>query len=314
MRAAYHIEGRKLVTGPVEGALWIDLFRPTEAETAGLGVTIPTLAEMEEIEISNRLYRGDGADFLTVVLPGQSDDKQQIIGPVCFILDADRLITVRHHAPRPFETFADRADRSTAGCETAAQIFAGLGEEIIGRMADLLEGVGKVLDSVTHTIYRPVNVNQKRMQEALAQIGGEGEKLSRVRLGLLTMARALNHFVQNHGKTAGKTAGKTVLDVIKGEIRDIDALEVHANFLAQRLALASDTALGMINLAQNATSRTASVVAVLFLPPTLIASTYGMNFAHMPELAHPLGYFGALIAMVASAVLTWAVFKWKGWL
>jgi magnesium transporter len=310
MRRAYHLSGRKLVQGPLEGALWIDLFKPTDDEVASLGVDIPTLTELEEIEISNRLYRDDGTDFLTVVLPGQSDKAEQVTGPVCFILNGDRLITVRHHAPRPFETFPDRADRSIAGCGSAAQIFASLGEEIIGRMADHLEGAGKALDQVTRTIYQPVGVNQRLMQAALAQIGAEGERLSRVRLGLLTMARALNHFLQNHGKDVGKL----VIDAIKGEIRDIDALEVHADFLSQRLGLASDTALGLINLGQNATSRTASVVAVLFLPPTLIASTYGMNFAHMPELAHPLGYVGALVAMVASAVVTWAVFKWKGWL
>lgn len=310
MRLAYHLDGQKLVTGPVKGAVWIDLFRPTADEIADLGADVPTLAEMEEIEISNRLYRGDNVDFLTVVLPGQDGKGEQVTGPVCFILEHDRLITVRHHAPRPFETFPERAERSTAGCGSASQIFASLGEEIIGRLADHLESVGKELDQVTRLIYRPMSVNQRKMQEALAQIGAEGERMSRVRLGLLTMGRALNHFAQNRGKSMGKP----VQDTIKGEIRDIDALEVHADFLSQRLALASDTALGMINLAQNATSRTASVVAVLFLPPTLIASTYGMNFARMPELAHPYGYTGALVAMLASAVITWAVFKWKGWL
>lgn len=310
MRIDYHLEGRKLVPGAVTGALWIDLYRPTAEEIADLGIEIPTLAEMEEIEISNRLYRDDGADFLTVVLPGQNDHGEQINGPVCFILNAERMITVRHHAPRPFETFADRAGRSVAGCGSAAQVFASLGEEIIGRQADHLEDVGKVLDQLTRTIYKPARVNERDLHAALGKIGAEGERLSRVRLGLLTMARALNHFLQNHGKDTDKQ----VSDAITGEIRDIDALQVHADFLSQRLGLVSDTALGMINLAQNATSRTASFVAVLFLPPTLIASTYGMNFAHMPELAHPYGYAGALGAMLASALIALAFFKWKGWL
>ena len=97
-------------------------------------------------------------------------------------------------------------------------------------------------------------------------------------------------------------------------MRDLQALEVHADFLGQRVALATDATLGMINLAQNVTVRIVSVVAALFLPPTLIASVYGMNFAYMPELAQPWGYPAALALMLASAVGTWAFFKWKRWL
>ena len=80
------------------------------------------------------------------------------------------------------------------------------------------------------------------------------------------------------------------------------------------MALASDTTLGMIDLAQNDTVRIVSVLSALFLPPTLIASIYGMNFAHMPELAQSWGYPAALVVMVASAVITWAYFKWRRWL
>lgn len=101
---------------------------------------------------------------------------------------------------------------------------------------------------------------------------------------------------------------------IKSLQRDIAAMEVHADFVSQRVALATDATLGMINLAQNATVKIVSVVAVLFLPPTLVASIYGMNFAHMPELERPWGYPGALGLMLASAAGAWAYFKWKKWL
>lgn len=109
-------------------AIWIDLYRPLDSQVSAvdaLGVEVPTLADMEEIEISNRLYRENGADYMTVVLPGQLPDGRSVSGPVSFILSKERLITVRHHTPRSFETFPDRADRATAGCTTPSGSSSG---------------------------------------------------------------------------------------------------------------------------------------------------------------------------------------------
>ena len=102
--------------------------------------------------------------------------------------------------------------------------------------------------------------------------------------------------------------------MLKAQLKDIEALEVHADFLSSRLGLMSDGTMGTINLAQNDTVRIVFAVSVLFLPPTIIASVYGMNFAAMPELAQPWGYPLALALMVGSAVLAWVYFTWKGWL
>jgi magnesium transporter len=132
-----------------------------------------------------------------------------------------------------------------------------------------------------------------------------------VRLALLTLGRALNYVDQFIGQ---RLSTESLGGVLKAQRKDIDALEVHADFLSSRLGLMSDATMGTINLAQNATVRIVSVVAVLFMPPTLIASVYGMNFARMPELAQPWGYPAALGLMLASAVVTYAVFRWKRWL
>lgn len=300
----------------LRAASWIDLYQPTEAEkitVASLGVTVPSLSDMEEIELSNRLYHEDGVEYLTIVVPGQTTADEQVAGPVTFILMPERLITVRHHHPRPFETFPARADKSGLGTASADQIFLGLLQEIIGRLADHLEGVGKALDEVARLIYlpQPHGPRPEALQRALARIGGEGERLGRVRLALLTLGRALNHVEPAITQRAGS---KGLIKAIKSQLRDIDALDVHANYLDSRLALASDATLGTIDLSQNTTVKIVSLVSVLFLPPTLIASVYGMNFAAMPELAHPLGYPAAIGLMIASAVVTWAVFRWKGWL
>ncbi len=295
------------------GILWIDLFRPTEAEVAvaaETGAEIPTLAEMEEIEISNRLYREGATDYMTAVLPGQSTTVSAMAGPVAFILSPERLITVRHHTPRPFETFPDRAARASAGCGTPERLFLGLTEEIVARLADLLEACGRALDTVARTVYSASGARPDMLQETLTEVGRQGELLGRVRLGLLTLDRALGHFSHRPAKGTDAEAAE-LLDTLK---RDIGALEVHADFLGTRMGALTDATLGMINLAQADTVRIVSTVAVIFLPPTLIASLYGMNFVFMPELEWVWGYPLALGLMVASAVGTFLFFRWRGWL
>lgn len=301
---------------PERLALWIDLYRPMPRQVqavAELGITVPSLAEMEEIELSNRLYREGGADYMTVVLPGLSETRDPTSGPVTFILTADRLVTVRHHAPRPFETYPQRSGRVGPGCERPERIFLGLLDEIIGRNADLLEGVGRALDDVAATVWGhgASADTDEALEAALARIGREGDLLGRVRLALLTIERAVSFFGTS---LADRPDGPALRDMVKGIMRDIQALEVHADFLGQRIGLATDTTMGRINLAQNVAVRIVSVVSSLFLPPTLIASIYGMNFASMPELAWGWGYALALCAMLGSALFTYFLFRWRGWL
>jgi len=300
---------------PLSGALWIDLYRPLDSqvrEVAALGIEIPTLADMEEIEVSNRLYREGNHDVMTVVLPGLSTTRAPMEGPVTFILTPERLVTVRHHAPRPFETYPARANNGAAGCITPERIFLGLLEEAISRLADLLEGAGRALTSATSAVFGGEGPpGPAALQHTLEQVGQQGELLNRVRLSLLTMERALSFYGQHLGANAAADGMKAV---VKGEMRDLQALAVHADFLSSRVALAVDATLGMINLAQNATVRILSVVAALFLPPTLIASIYGMNFAVMPELTKSWGYPFALVLMLVSSVATYLFFRWKKWL
>jgi magnesium transporter len=312
MLAAYAI-AEKGVTAVGDPALaaWIDLLRPDPDEVArveALGVGLPTLADMEEIEISNRLFREEGTEYLTVVLPGQSAEGGQIAGPVTFILAPGRLITLRHHAPRPFETFPARAGQSGTGCATAEQLFAGLIGEIVARLADLLEAAGRVLDQRGRAVFAEDTARDpEALQATLRAVGQQGELIGRVRLALLTLERALSFF----GSTEREAS---VAASLAGLLRDIAALSVHCDYLSSRIGLTVDATLGLVNLMQNASTRIFSLVAVLFLPPTLVASAYGMNFAHMPELAQPWGYPAALALMLGSALGCYLVFRWKNWL
>lgn len=321
MMHAYSVRNNRLArldaaTPPTE-AVWIDLMVPSDSEITQLrelGVEVPTLEDMEEIEISNRLYREDGADYMTAVLPGEGREGTRVAMPVSFILSPDRLVTVRHHSPRPFLTFPERSERSTLGSGTAHRLFLGLVEEIIARQADILEGSGKALDESTQMIFETQSVARgqgARLQRALRQVAGEAEKMAQIRLGLLTIERMLAFYIAT---IDGQQESERLRPVVKGQLRDVQALEVHADFLGSRVSLAVDSTLGMISLEQNHTVRVLSVVAALFLPPTLIASIYGMNFAVMPELAKAWGYPMALGMMVASAAAIWLLLRWKHWL
>ncbi len=320
MMYAYHLQNGRITRIPagadLSQAIWIDLMVPDKAEVQhlrDLGIDVPSLADMEEIEISNRLYRETGVDYMTAVLPGERADGARAAMPVSFILSAQRLVTVRHHSPRPFLTYGERAERSTLGCTTVDRLFVGLIEEIIARMADLLEGSGRLLDDANAEIFdgREGPGHSDRLTRALRKVGTEADAMSRVRLGLLSIERMLAFYTatlderHEHGK---------LRPVVRSQMRDVQALEVHADFLSSRVGLAVDTTLGMINLEQNKAVRMLSVVAALFLPPTLIASIYGMNFEVMPELAWVMGYPMAIAMMLCTSVATYLFLRWKNWL
>ncbi len=301
-------------TADIGQAVWIDVLRPTPAESqavAALGIDVPTLADMEEIEISNRLYREGKLDYITVVLPGHSTGNEPISGPVSFILSHERLVTVRHHRARPFETYPTRAEKTGPGCASAHAVFLSLMEEITGRIADLLESVGRNLDQLGRVIHEPHQHkhSQDRLEVALRRLGREGHLIGILRLSLLTLDRAIGFYDQSD-----RNGDLRLEPNLKALRRDLNALEVHTDFLSSRVAQATDLTLGMINLAQNATFRILSVVTVLFSPPLLIAAIYGMNFRVMPELEWAFGYPAALVAMVASSLCAWLYFRWKNWL
>lgn len=299
----------------VEHGRWIDLFQPDEAQARalrGLDVEIPSLSEMEEIEISNRLYRRGATDYMTAVLPGQRADGRQVAMPVTFILTPERLVTVRHHEPRPFLTFPARAGHSAAGVASADRIFLGLIEEVVSRLADLLEGVGREVEATSHHVFAGSDdIDSAALRKALVTLSQQSEIMARVRQGLLSIERVISFYTTTIDDRGDVDKLRTLA---KSQNRDVQALEVHADFLGSRVALTLDATLGLINLAQNNTVRVLSVVAALFLPPTVIASIFGMNFDDMPELHWAYGYPAALGAMVVSALGIYLLARWKRWL
>ncbi len=308
------------VTAPetaLRDLVWIDLLDPTRDEEraieAALGIEVPTPAEMHEIEDSSRIYSENGAAFMTANLPSRVESDSPEVAPVTFILKDQRLVTLRYHEPRTFRTFIARADRVDVGCTDGLTVLMGLVETVIDRVADIIEGVGRDIETLSRTVFRtpsPKPGNGPDYTGVLRGLGRQGDILADAVDSLVTLERMIA-FLSVDG-VAG--ADKDSRARLKSAGRDSRFLGEHANALLQKLNFLLDATLGMISIEQNNIIKIFSVAAVVFLPPTLIASIYGMNFEVMPELHWLMGYPFALALMVLSAVVSYALFKTRGWL
>ena len=339
MISIYTIGDGKLaqLQAPVEqaqSALWIDLLQPSKEEEAAversLGFEVPTREEMQEIELSSRLYLEGDAAFMTANVLSHTDGDDAVVSPVTFILAGARLVTVRYEDPRMFPHFVARKTKACAAHESADTILVGLLEAVIERNADILERAAHDVDKISRTIFRPGSPSRaaaekngdgkkktpakprtRDFQIILEEIGRKGDLASNIRDSLVTLQRLSAFLAQI---ATQRKPGKDVQARIKTLSRDAQALSDHASFLSQKITFLLDATLGMINIEQNAIIKIFSVAAVVFLPPTLIASIYGMNFEHMPELGWPLGYPFAIGLMILSAILPYLFFKRRGWL
>ncbi|MBC57982.1 MAG: magnesium transporter [Confluentimicrobium sp.] len=321
IRAFAHENGQLAqLEGPAvpDAAIWVDLALPDAQEIAlvaqQVGVPLPSRADMEEIELSSRLYHDHGADYLTVMVPGAIETDHATVAPVTFVVTPGRIITLRHHAPRPFDTFPAHAGKTTFGCAGSDAVLLGLFEEIIDRIADILELISGELEQLSRRVFDGDATGAGgpgALQSTLAAIGRKGDLVGDIRLSLLTLERALAYLGPTLARRDSPAAIVMALDI---GARDIRSLNEHSGFLSQKASLMLEATLGMINIEQNATIKIFSVVAVVFMPPTLIASIYGMNFGRMPELGWNFGYPLALVAMAVSAVMPYFYFKRRGWL
>ncbi|MDO5643282.1 MAG: magnesium transporter CorA family protein [Paracoccus sp. (in: a-proteobacteria)] len=302
-----------------EGAgavVWWDLHRPTPDEERTvetcLGLELPTFDEMQEIETSARLYVEDGACFMTAQVPSHTDAEQASSAPVTFILSGQRLVTIRHSEPRAFTTFPQRAAKSDLGLGDGKTVLVALLEAMIGRLADILERVGRDMDALSRSVFGQGGAETRkgsRYKTTLETIGRKGDLTSNIRESLASFERLLAFLGPKLGASSGSANEDLAIIAL-----DIRSLSDHAGFLAQKVTLLLDATLGLISIEQNGIIKIFSVASVVFLPPTLVASIYGMNFDVMPELHWHYGYPLALGAMVLSAALPYLYFKKRGWL
>ncbi|MDZ5645641.1 magnesium transporter CorA family protein [Nitrospirillum sp. BR 11828] len=300
--------------------LWIDMVAPTKEEEAAveaaLGVEIPTREEMREIETSSQVYKSGDALVMTVRVLTRQTPLGPALADATFILRPGHLVTVRYLDSTPFRTFAGRVDQGTDVPTDPEAILLGILTAIVGRVADVLEEVKDGLDTLSRSVFsqgedQSPSIIDADLQNALKRIGRSGDLASRVRESLHSLARTVSFLKAAEKATPIAPETKLILNTLNG---DIQSLLDYNLYLAQTTQFLLDSTLGLINIQQNAIIKIFSVAAVIFLPPTLIASIYGMNFKHMPELDLVFGYPGALCLMVISAILPYWYFRRRGWL
>jgi magnesium transporter len=307
-----------------EGVVWIDLYDGTPAEIAFVerttGLHVPSLAELSEIESSSRLYSEGTALYLStpIVFRATAGD-DPVSTPVGFVLSPERLITVRFEPIPVFAAMQDRVGKPEIVHGSAAGAFIAIVEALVDRMADVLEHVGADLDLVSHRIFRDNAARSGTRRPAredadlralLRRIGRGGDLASKIRDSLLGIGRIAPYV----GSLAADWLPAEVKPHIETVRQDVASLSDYDMHLVSKVQLLLDATLGLINIEQNNIIKVLTVVSVVGVPPTLVASMYGMNFKHMPELDWAWGYPYGLALIVASAIGPLLWFKLRGWL
>ncbi len=302
------------------GATWIDLEEPTREEELlverCLGVAVPTPEEMAEIEPSSRLYAHDGAIYLTISALYGVEDGTPSSAPIGFVLTDKRLVTVRYVTPKPIRIFSENVRRDPQLASGSTVAFCGLLDAMIDRLADELENVGAEIEKISSRIFAPTvdarRIPADRLTLLLTRIGKTQLLLAKIRETETSANRALVFLNGTVSLRSRKSADAR--EHIASLIADAQSLGDHSVFLANHLYFLLDASVGLISIEQNAAMKLFSWVAVVLMPPTLIAGIYGMNFHFMPELHWTYGYPFSLALMLASAVLPLLYLKRRGWL
>ena len=307
------------IAGAAPDAVWIDLDRadPDEARQVvqATGLRVPLREEVAEIETSSRLIHEGDTFYLTTPMLSRADGGAPVIAPLGFVVSAARLLTVRFAGSSVIEHFAQ--DWRAAAPLSGAIPFLGLLEALVDRLADVLEHLGSEMDDISAALFRngpagslPGRRRTDFLQATLGSIGGTGARVSQLRDSLLGLGRIVRFVAETkpHWITPDDRRRLATLD------RDVASLNDYDIQLQDRMQFLLDATLGFINIEQNDTIKVLTVVSIVGIPPTFIASLYGMNFHDMPELGWKYGYPYALALIALSIAVPLGIFWRKGWL
>jgi magnesium transporter len=318
--AAAASNGLRLAEGQAipPDAIWIDLLCPTTEEDRLVqdfaGCTVPTKADPDYTEPPEAHYADNGARYVHASVVSEADDTPDVTG-VTFVIAAKTLVTVRYDSADSFDLYASKFAKTAPAALSPDAIALGLINTVLNRSARALAISGAGLERIGNAVFHAKDSDQATRNriytETLSALGREDEKVSNLRESMASLERLLL-FLSAEGRP--EDLSKSVKQATRAALRDLQSLEEDASFKAQKVQFLLDATLGLINLAQNDIIKLFSVLAVIFMPPTLIASIYGMNFKAMPELDWPWGYPLALCAMVCAAIGPYVFFRWKKWL
>ncbi|PIT76861.1 magnesium/cobalt transporter CorA [Limnohabitans sp. G3-2] len=299
--------------------IWVDLESPTVEEKRWIkqyfGLSIPEDAMDEDIEESARFYEEDNgelhirSDFLI------ADDDEPRTVRCAFILNQHNthlrsqgvLFSIHDEDVPVFRLLRMRARRAPGLIEDAKEVLLKLFDADAEYSADTLEGIYDQLEKVGNTVLSG-DVTDAMASEVLGAIARQEDMNGRIRRNVMDTRRALSFMMRS------KMLNAEQFEDARQIMRDIDSLDSHTAFLFDKINFLMDATVGFININQNKIIKIFSVASVALLPPTLIASLYGMNFQYMPELSQTWGYPYALALMAASAVVPMWYFRRRGWL
>ena len=294
----------------LSSAIWLDLLEPTGEEREmlqeGLGQSLASFLELEDIEASARFFEDEDGLHLHSFFYCEDEENYADLASVAFTIRDGRLFTLRDRELPAFRLYRMRS-RSQRLLEcNAYEVLLDLFETKIEQLADVIENVYADLEKLSRVILN--GTQDEAFDEALNTLTEQEDTSSKVSLCLMDTQRALGFLVRKTRLPANQ------LEQAREILRDIESLQPHNESLFQKVNFLMQAAMGYINIEQNKIMKFFSVVSVMFLPATLVASTYGMNFEFMPELHFKYGYPMAIGLMIGAALTPYIYFKRKGWL
>jgi magnesium transporter len=302
---------------------WIDAFRPELHEIAFLervlGIEIPSLADLSEIENSSRLYLEKNHLFLSTPVHFHTISGMPRTTPLGLVLSKQLLLTVRFKPIKALDQFREGAAKQVLLAPGGAGALIAILEIIIDRVADELELIGTDLDRLSEKIFegngppkeivRPREKSGEHLRFLLRKVGRAGDHAGKISDVLLGLARLIPFVTTN---TADYLSGEPKAQ-LKSLQRDISSLKDYQLHLSNKIQFLLDATLGLTNIDQNDVFRVLTAVSVIGIPPTFITSLYGMNFKFMPELEWQYGYLFAWTIIALSALIPMLWFKRQGW-
>jgi magnesium transporter len=299
------------------GRTWIDLIDPTEAETAAFTAAfelrVPAKDKLGEIEATSRLQAKNGALYMTAPLIFAAENEPWLPAPTGFVLSKQVLLTVRYGRSAAFDAVAK--ELGSAAKFDPALAFLRILEELIDRLADLLEATSHDLDMASHVIIRQAGAHRlsretRHLRQLMIQTGRTSERMARIHYTLICLDRMAKFTIDR----AHDWLGSDVAARLQSASSDIASLIQFTEGVVNRVQLLQDAATGIINIDQNDVMKVLTIASVVGIPPVLIVGIYGMNFKNMPELNWSWGYEYALALIVITAALPLLWFKWKDWI
>ncbi|QIR14826.1 magnesium/cobalt transporter CorA [Shewanella aestuarii] len=288
--------------------LWLDLFKPNDEEREWLSrfssEDVPDEEDINEIEASARFFQNQDGLHINSLFPQRVGSDVRAVN-VSFNLRDNFLLTIREEDVGLIRLLRNYLRLGRLDIDTPQVLLLELFNLKVDYLSDLIEDVYTVLDNLSEQVF-----NDEELDAVFKQITVQENSNGKIRLSLLDTQRSLRYMQRYYRSQLSDDNLKDIREMLS----DIESLMPHSQFIFDKLKFLLDAAMGFSGLQQNKIIKIFSVSAVVFLPPTLIASSYGMNFARMPELAWQYGYPMAVGLMFASAAGTYFFFKRKGWL